>query len=183
MTGKYLAKRAPEPTIGETQSPRPPVSRVLCQCHSAVYVPRLGLPPTGQPGGDHLSSPDVAARIERPTRGRAGSPCPPIRPCSRWGLPGLQCYHQSGELLPRPFTLTPRFRGGMFLWHFPSGHPAPPLAGILPGGARTFLPSVPFIRTGRTAAAQRSRARVDCSMRLSRRANRDVPTATSVRVA
>ena len=28
----------------------------------------------------------------------------------------------------------------MFLWHFPSGHPAPPLAGILPGGARTFLP-------------------------------------------
>ena len=28
----------------------------------------------------------------------------------------------------------------MFLWHFPSGYPAPPLAGILPGGARTFLP-------------------------------------------
>ncbi len=28
----------------------------------------------------------------------------------------------------------------MFLWHFPSGRPAPPLAGILPGGARTFLP-------------------------------------------
>ena len=27
-----------------------------------------------------------------------------------------------------------------FLWHFPSGHPAPPLAGVLPGGARTFLP-------------------------------------------
>ena len=26
-----------------------------------------------------------------------------------------------------------------FLWHFPSGHPAPPLAGILPDGARTFL--------------------------------------------
>ena len=22
---------------------------------------------------------------------------------------------------------------GLFLWHFPSGHPAPPLAGILPG--------------------------------------------------
>ena len=26
-----------------------------------------------------------------------------------------------------------------FLWHFPSGRPALPLAGILPGGARTFL--------------------------------------------
>ena len=29
--------------------------------------------------------------------------------------------------------------GGVFLWHFPSGHPAPPLAGILSGEARTFL--------------------------------------------
>ena len=27
----------------------------------------------------------------------------------------------------------------MFLWHFPSGRPAPPLAGILSGEARTFL--------------------------------------------
>ena len=33
---------------------------------------------------------------------------------------------------------------GVFLWHFPSGHPAPPLAGILPGGARTFLPLISF---------------------------------------
>ena len=41
---------------------------------------------------------------------------------------------------PLPF----RFRkGGMFLWHYPSGFPAPPLAGILPGGARTFLPPDP----------------------------------------
>ena len=28
----------------------------------------------------------------------------------------------------------------MFLWHFPSGDPAPLLAGILPCGARTLLP-------------------------------------------
>ena len=33
----------------------------------------------------------------------------------------------------------PAVAGGMFLWHFPSGRPAPLLAGILPGGARTFL--------------------------------------------
>ena len=33
------------------------------------------------------------------------------------------------------------FRAGesSFLWHFPSGRPAQPLAGILPLGARTFL--------------------------------------------
>ena len=39
-------------------------------------------------------------------------------------------------------TISPLSRpiqDGMFLWHFPSGRPAPPLAGILPGGARTFL--------------------------------------------
>ena len=28
-----------------------------------------------------------------------------------------------------------------FLWHFPSGHPAPVLRGILPCGVRTFLPN------------------------------------------
>ena len=33
----------------------------------------------------------------------------------------------------------------MFLLHFPSGRPAPPLAGILPGGARTFLPPGPML--------------------------------------
>ncbi len=38
--------------------------------------------------GDHLSSPAVAGRVERPTRGQAGRPlCPPIWPCSGWGLP------------------------------------------------------------------------------------------------
>ena len=45
----------------------------------------------------------------------------------------------SSYLAVSPLPL-PEGRGGMFLWHFPSGHPAPPLAGILPGGARTFLP-------------------------------------------
>jgi len=40
----------------------------------------------------------------------------------------------------------------MFLWHCPSGFPAPPLAGILPGGARTFLPPDPKNRTGTATA-------------------------------
>ena len=74
-----------------------------------------------------------------PPRNGPGAHSSSIRPCSRWGLPSLQCYHWSGELLPHLFTLVPENRDGMFLWHFPSGSPAPPLAGILPGGARTFL--------------------------------------------
>lgn len=52
--------------------------------------------------------------------------------------------------LTAPFQLFSRFvrvalhntfRAGesSFLWHFPSGRPAQPLAGILPCGARTFL--------------------------------------------
>ena len=108
----------------EAGRPRQPVSRVL-------------FPPEAD--GGHLSRPAVADGLKRPTRGWSGSRGPPIRPCSGWGLPGPRCHHRGGELLPRRFTLTPTGRGGMFLWHFPSGHPAPPLAGILPGGARTFL--------------------------------------------
>ena len=42
--------------------------------------------------------------------------------------------------LTAPFQLFSRAAGeSSFLWHFPSGHPAQPLAGILPFGARTFL--------------------------------------------
>ena len=75
----------------------------------------------GRSDGDHLSRPAVADGLERPTRGWAGLPSPPIRPCSGWGLPSLRCYHRSGELLPRLFTLTRRSRrrapglGGVFL--------------------------------------------------------------------
>jgi len=46
----------------------------------------------------------------------------------------------AGGLLPHHFTLTPKDRGGVFLWHFPSGYPAWALPSTLPGGARTFLP-------------------------------------------
>jgi hypothetical protein len=74
---------------------------------------------------------------------RPGTCSPSIRSCSKWGLPCLRCHHQSGELLPRLFTLTSSIRGGMFLWHFPSqaacAARAWVLPSILPGGARTFL--------------------------------------------
>ncbi len=40
----------------------------------------------------------------------------------------------------------------MFLWHCPSGHPAPLLAGILPVGARTFLSSAAAVNAHPTPA-------------------------------
>ena len=138
-------------------SARRPVSRVLCPTGHWFTPRRAELRPDGRPGGDHLSSPGVAAWVERPTRGRAptarptestdpkasgpGVPYPPTRPCTGWGLPCRRCLHRRGELLPHHFTLIPIFIGTVyFLWHFPAGRPAPLLAGILPGGARTFLP-------------------------------------------
>jgi len=44
--------------------PSKPVSRVLCPDHSQ--------------SGDHLSSPDVAIRVKRPTRGQARRPFVPL---------------------------------------------------------------------------------------------------------
>jgi hypothetical protein len=46
----------------------------------------------------------------------------------------------TGELLPRRFTLAPGFPGAVYsLWHFPWGHPHWALPSTLPCGARTFL--------------------------------------------
>ena len=85
-----------------------------------------------------------------------------MRPCSGWGLPSSRYYYRDGELLPRHFTLIPirpdksgLFGTVYFLWHYPSGCPAPPLTGILPSGARTFLPP----RQTGTAVARPPRAR------------------------
>ena len=49
----------------------------------------------------------------------------------------------------------------MFLWHFPSGRPAPPLAGIPPEWSSDFPP--PDLRR---AAAQPSCARLDSNRPL-----------------
>src|SRR5215472_3674262 len=46
----------------------------------------------------------------------------------------------AGGLLPHHFTLTGA-AGGVFLWHFPSGHPDWALPSALLSGARTFLPA------------------------------------------
>ena len=109
-----------------------------------VYIRRTGLPPLPMSDG-HQSSFTVTDEVVQPTRGRARRLSPPIWPCSGWGLPDATVSRSPGELLPHHFTLTsirqltPVRRGGMFLWHFPWGHPPWALPSILPFGARTFL--------------------------------------------
>ena len=86
---------------------------------------------------DHLSSPDVATRLKRPTRKPAGNRMLSVRSCFGWGLHSLLCYQTSGSLLHCLFTLT--LAGGYFLLHFPGSHLHRTLSGILPYEARTFL--------------------------------------------
>ena len=89
---------------------------------------------------DHLSSPDVATRLKRPTRKPAGNRMLSVRSCFGWGLHSLLCYQTSGSLLHCLFTLT--LAGGYFLLHFPGSHLHRTLSGILPYEARTFLTCV-----------------------------------------
>ena len=106
-------------------------------CHQ--FTPLAGLPPYGQKGGGHPSSPGVAAGVMQPTRGRVGRSWPPYLALLRVGLARRRVTTVGRELLPPDFTLTPASRSGMFLWRFPSGYPAWALPSTLPVGARTFL--------------------------------------------
>ena len=72
--------------------------------------------------------------------------CIPICVCSGWGLPShavadvlVRSYRTVSAFLARKPPSAANERESSFLWHFPSGRPAQPLAGILPYGARTFL--------------------------------------------
>lgn len=79
--------------------------------------------------------------------GRRATSTPPVRPCSRWGLPGrhvsMTPVRSYRTISPLPMTAV------YFLWHFPSGRPARTLSGIAPCGARTFL-CRPIARTTAT---------------------------------
>ena len=64
----------------EGKWPRGPISRILC--------------PDASRGGGHLSSPPVAGRIVRPTRGRGRAPLPREADVPLFGLaPGGVCQH------------------------------------------------------------------------------------------
>ena len=66
-------------------------------------------------------------RADRPSLPLPGA-CPPIRPCTGWGLPSRSGHPDRGALLPHRFTLTarPRARGGLLSVALSVG--SPPLA-------------------------------------------------------
>ena len=54
------------------------------------------------------------------------------------GLARIRVSTECRELLPPDFTLIPINRDGMFLWRYPSGHPAWTLSSTLPGWSSDF---------------------------------------------
>jgi len=88
---------------------------------------------SGQPGAD------TASGQHRPPHGGFALYLALLR--AGFGQP--VCLHTAGALLPHHFTLGRLVAAGMFLCHFPSGHPAWELPSALPCGARTFLSRPP----------------------------------------
>ena len=81
----------------------------------------LAFPPAARLTEIRFWRSDVTAAVEQPTRGRAGRPCPPIWPCSRWGLAAAASPQTAGRsyrpISPLSFHC---WKDGMFLCHFPS---------------------------------------------------------------
>lgn len=90
---------------------------------------------------DHLSGTGIAPGLMRayPSDDRAGLDRS-YSPLLRVGFAKPPCHHDAGALLPHRFSFSAaEATESSFLWHFPSGRPALPLAGTLPCGVRTFL--------------------------------------------
>ena len=102
----------------------------------------------------HLSRLTVTDKLKRCSRYSVGRTAllTETQSCSEWGLHGILCYHNIGELLPRLSILTANGQnqtvhsrqsqavcGGLFLLHYPGGHPRLTLSGTLSYAARTFL--------------------------------------------
>src|SRR5688572_30396041 len=105
--------------------------------------------------GDHFSGMTVASHLKRPTRESfAGFPASALGEDNfrLFGLADGGVYPAAGVTPSavrsyRTFSpLLPRFPAGAvsFLWHFPSAHAAPPLAGTVPG---TPIQANPSVRT------------------------------------
>jgi hypothetical protein len=125
-------------------------------------------------GGDHSSSPGIAAGVQRPTRELvAGRVTPPLlfglAPCGVYHAPGIttgavRSYFNPANAgrtfspLPHPPSGVPAAnRAVCFLWHLPcrrrtslAGIPLrpSPLASTLPCGVRTFLSPATACRAG-----------------------------------
>ena len=102
----------------------------------------------------HLSRLTVTDKLKRCSRYSVGRTAllTETQSCSEWGLHGILCYHNIGELLPRLSILTASRRhpkvysrqsqatsGGLFLLHYPGDHSRLTLSGTLSYAARTFL--------------------------------------------
>ena len=105
----------------------PPVSRVLFLCGH----------PSRSVVANTLKRPFLLRRQKTFRRTRfASRRAASIRLVSvllQMGFTRRACFQAPGALLPHHFALTAPASGcgGMFLWHFPSGRPARPLAGII----------------------------------------------------
>ncbi len=118
--------------------------------------------------GSHSSRLRFTWKLELSTREcvaeatRTGSVLSAYSTLHRVGFSRPSCRQNAGALLPHHFNLACDFRRNpsavYFLFHFPSGYPARPLAGTPPCDVRTFLSSVV---TDRPATAQLS-SRVNC---------------------
>ena len=118
------------------------------------YAPVLFCEPADKPGyvvNDHLSRPAVASRLKRPTLRHDGPPYGLMCGLASDGVymawpvtrPTVVSYTAFPPLLTKP-ARGPACRlnghvSGLFLLHFPWGHPHRTLSGILPCEARTFL--------------------------------------------
>ena len=156
--------------MARVSTPRRPAGHVLvdgrCYWRQPACKPgsvgRVGLAASARDG--HSSGAALARRLEQSTRattrrragpsGKAGETLsPPIRSCSRWGLPCRRRYRRRGALLPHPFTLT-RHREGRavcFLWRCPWGRPRRTLSGTVSPWSPDFPPHRNATAVGRLA--------------------------------
>jgi len=121
-----------------------PISRILCLC-------------------GHLSGTPVSRRLKRRIGARSPASCPgedagvqtapsglaPDGVYPKSASPPTRCALTLSPEGPHHFALTGHFAasGGMFLWHFPAGRPARPLAGI----AALWSPDFPLTRAWQRA--------------------------------
>ena len=136
--------------------------------------------PACKPGSvedSHSSRRRVTTPLQRSTRTHRGQRhCVPIRPCSGWGLPcpvalaprAVRSYRTVSPLprIPRHLKRQQDRSAVCSLLHWPSAHAAQVLPGILPCGARTFLPGASTAATVRPTPRSHSTASPSNTPRL-----------------